>query len=74
MTETLELRNLAEGKIKKIDISDEITDVLDNWKNKFIQQMGREPNEVDLFYAGYVLSNPMVREKYRVKKIKEKEL
>lgn len=70
---TFELRNLASGTLKEIDVSAEITMCFNSWKEKFEKETSRQPNEMDFFYAGYILSNPMVRDKYRVKEIKEKE-
>lgn len=56
---TIELRSLISGENKKIEISHEIENVFNLWKNK----VNKEPEPLEIFYAGYVLSNPMVREK-----------
>lgn len=59
---TLELRALLDGKEKVIEIPVEIQKIYNLWKEK----RGDEVlNPLEIFYAGYVLSNPMLRDKYR---------
>ena len=60
---TVELRSLLQGKEKIIDIPVEIVQAYRNWKSK------RNDNDVinpeEIFYAGYVMSNPIVRQQYQ---------
>jgi len=59
---TLELRALLDGKEKVIEIPVEIQKIYNLWKEK----RGDEVlNPLEIFYAGYVLSNPILRDKYR---------
>lgn len=62
---TLDVRKLIEGKAVEILIPEKITEIYSIWKSK----LNRNPEPLEIFYAGYILSNPMVREKY----LKEKE-
>lgn len=64
---TLDIRKLVEGKKVEIVIPEKILEIYSIWKLK----MGYEPEPLELFYAGYILSNPIVREQYL--KLKEKE-
>lgn len=59
---TLELRALLDGKEKVIEIPVEIQKIYNLWKEK----RGDEVlNPLEIFYAGYILSNPILRDKYR---------
>lgn len=62
---TVETRSLLEESSKVIDIDSNLIDVFDYWKKKFEEKTGRKPNNMDCMYAGYILSNPVVREKYK---------
>lgn len=66
--ETIELRSLLCGRNKKVIISEEIAESFRIWKEK---RAGEEINELEIFYAGYVLSNPVVRELYKKDKKKK---
>lgn len=57
---TLELRALLQGKKKEVIISEEMIEVFNFWKSK-----REEPKPLEIFYAGYILSNPMVRQEYQ---------
>ena len=48
-----------------IDINPDLINVFTIWKKKFEEKTGRVPNNIDYMYAGYVLSNPIVREQYK---------
>ena len=60
---TYEIRSLLNDEQKIINISPEIKNVFEVWlkKRKNIN-VSIEP--VEIFYAGYVLSNPNVKDKY----------
>lgn len=62
---TVETRSLLEESSKVIDIDSNLIDVFDYWKKKFKERTGKEPNDMDCMYAGYILSNPVVRAKYK---------
>ena len=59
---TLELRALLEGKEKEIEIPTEIQKTFFVWKQK---RKGEVVDSLEIFYAGYVLSNPVLREQYK---------
>ena len=65
MKKTLELRNLLSGVKKETNIPSDIEEVFNIWKelNKKVSDSGI--SELDSFYAGYILSNPIVREDYK---------
>ena len=65
---TLDVRKLVEGKKVEILIPEKILEIYSIWKLK----RGGEPEPLEIFYAGYILSNPMIREQYL--KLKEKEI
>jgi hypothetical protein len=62
---TIELRSLLDGKPKKINISIEIETAFNIWMKKLKKNKIENPELLQAFYAGYILSNPIVREKYR---------
>ena len=62
---TVETRSLLEESSKVIDIDSNLIDVFDYWKKKFKERTGREPNNMDCMYAGYILSNPVVHDQYK---------
>ena len=59
---TVELRSLLTNKPKEITIPGEIKNAFDIWKKK-INKENVEPLEI--FYAGYILANPIVRDLYK---------
>ena len=59
---TLELRSLLTGKEKVIDIPVEIQNAFEIWKRK---RKGDVLDPLEIFYAGYIMSNPMVRDEYK---------
>ena len=59
---TLELRALLDGKEKVIEIPAEIQKTFSVWKEK---RKGEVVDPLEIFYAGYVLSNPVLREQYK---------
>ena len=57
---TLELRNLLHNKKVNVKISDEIEEAFKIW----IKKRNYDIELLEIFYAGYVLSNPIIREEY----------
>ena len=66
---TLDVRKLVEGKKVETLIPEKILEIYSIWKLK--RGSEPEPEPLEIFYAGYILSNPMIREQYL--KLKEKE-
>ena len=62
---TIEPRSLLTDLPLMIDISSDLINVFMIWKNKFEEKTGRVPNNMDYMYAGYILSNPVVRDQYK---------
>lgn len=69
---TIDPRNLLNDDTKETQVGGEVFKVYNQWKEMFEKKTGRKPNELDSFFAGYILANPTVRIEY--KKIQEKEL
>ena len=63
---TVELRSLLDGTNKEIDIPVEIAQAYSNWKEKRKDVV----DPLEIFYAGYVMSNPIVREQFKKEKLK----
>ncbi|WP_405291951.1 hypothetical protein [Methanobrevibacter sp.] len=63
---TFEIRSLLQGKEKIIDIPVEIVQAYKNWRAKRNNDDVISPEEV--FYAGYIMSNPIVRQQYQQEK------
>lgn len=63
---TVELRSLLDGTNKEIDIPVEIAQAYSNWKEKRTDIV----DPLEIFYAGYVMSNPIVREQFKKEKLK----
>lgn len=59
---TIEILGLLEKKEKVIDIPVEVVQAFRNWKKRRNDDV--LSNE-EIFYAGYVMANPVVREKYK---------
>lgn len=62
---TPEPRSLLTDFPLLIDINPDLINVFIIWKKKFEEKTGRVPNNIDYMYAGYILSNPIVREQYK---------
>ena len=65
MTKTIELRSLLKGPKKTIVISQDIEKAFKDWKEK---RAGESLEPLEIFYAGYVLANPMVRDLFKKNK------
>lgn len=62
---TPEPRSLLTDFPLLIDINPDLVNVFIIWKKKFEEKTGRVPNNIDYMYAGYILSNPIVRDQYK---------
>lgn len=69
----VEVRSLLNEKIREVEIDNSLTDIFKSWYEKFISRTNREPTLIDVFYSGYVIANPSVREMFKVKRKKEEE-
>lgn len=61
---TLEPRSLLTEVKKEITIPTEIENIFNNWYKR-IEKSENKIELLEIFYAGYILSNPMVREQYK---------
>ena len=68
---TVEPRSLLDDFPLTVDISPELVKVFVIWKKKFMERTGKVPSNVDYMYAGYVLANPNVRDKFKIFKEKD---
>ncbi len=57
-----EFRSVMNGKPKKITAIQNLVICLQEYK-KLMQKNNLPVDELDLFYAGYILANPVIREK-----------
>lgn len=64
---TLELRKLIKDKTQLIPIPASIEEVFNVWLKKRQEKELNiaKINMLEIFYAGYILSNPIVREQYK---------
>lgn len=69
---TIELRSLVTGENKKIVIPKDFEKLLKTWEKLRTESYNKSIEPLEIFYAGYILANPMVRDQYRI--ILEKEL
>ena len=60
-----DIRSLINGNPRKINVSPEMKLCFDAWKKSM---QGKEVTELDIFYAGYILANPTVREQFTKEK------
>lgn len=67
-----EIRSVINGKPKKINISREMFECFQEYKKLMCKTTNEELSDVELFYAGYILANPIVREQL-LKERKQKE-
>lgn len=61
---TLEPRSLLTEVKKEITIPTEIENIFNNWYKR-IKKSENKIELLEIFYAGYILSNPVVREQYK---------
>lgn len=68
---TVEVRSLLSDKTREVKVEEQFQNAFKTWYELFIKRTNKEPTLLDVFYAGYVLSNPNVRDLFRIQ-IKEK--
>lgn len=61
---TCELRRLLKNEVVPVTIPKDIEKVFNVWKEKFNTVSDNGISELDVFYAGYILANPVLREQY----------
>lgn len=66
MPKTIEPRSLLQDKAKTIEINEEIIITYVQWRKIFEEKIGHKGDEIDSFFAGWVLANPTVRDQFRV--------
>ena len=69
---TIEVRSLASENLREIRIEEPINKIFKTWCELFVKRTNRESTSIDVFYAGYILSNPNVRDLFRIFNKKEK--
>lgn len=63
---TIEVRSLTEENLKRIRIDEPINKAFKTWHDLFVKRTNKEPTLIEIFYAGYILSNPKVRDLFRI--------
>ena len=66
MTKTVELRSLLNGSKKQIVIPKDFEKLLKTWEELRKESYNKSIEPLEIFYAGYILANPMVREKFKI--------
>ena len=61
---TTEPRSLLTEVKKEITIPTEIENIFNNWYKR-IKKSENKIELLEIFYAGYILSNPVVRDQYK---------
>ena len=69
---TIEVRSLTNENLREIRIEEPINKSFKTWYDLFVKRTHKEPTLIDVFYAGYILSNPNVRDLFRIFNKKEK--
>lgn len=64
--QTVEVRSLLNESIREIKVEEAMLNVFKTWHEMFVKKTNREPIAIDIFYAGYILSNPNVRDLFRI--------
>lgn len=66
---TVEPRSLLDDYAKEIRIPEEIESAFNNWLKRIRKIKCKNRNQkieaLEIFYAGYILSNPVVRDQYK---------
>ena len=70
----IETRSLMDKKLKEVELSFEMKMCFDTWYKLFVEKVGREPTLGDVFYSGYVLANPILRQQFLRDKKKDLEI
>jgi len=63
---TVEVRSLLNEDVRSVNVEKCVGDVFRTWYELFVKKTNREPTLIDVFYAGYILANPNVRNMYRI--------
>jgi hypothetical protein len=63
---TIELRSLATGENKKIVIPKDFEKLLKTWEELRKESYNKSIEPLEIFYAGYILANPMVKEQFKI--------
>lgn len=58
--QVFDVRSVINGKLRKIPVSDEMLMCYNEWKRIMNKNTQDGRMELDAFYAGYVLANPIV--------------
>ena len=62
---TCELRRLLKNEVVPVPISKQIEDSFNAWLKKREDKTGiSKLQPLEIFYAGYILANPILREQY----------
>lgn len=73
MTKTIELRSLLTEQNREINIPKDIEEFFEVWKELREKSYNKDIEPAEIFYAGYILANPMVRDQYKILRRKENE-
>lgn len=71
---SVEVRSLLKENTREVRIEDPIRNIFRTWYRLFVERTNREPTLIDVFYAGFVLSNPNVRDLFRIENKQGEEL
>ena len=63
-------RSILEGKIKKMNTNGEMLAMFSQYKS-ILDEGNQQYSEIDFFIAGWILANPIVREKFNHMRLKE---
>lgn len=69
---TVEVRTLLNNP-REIEITDKMISLFNSWMTKFQEKTGRNPSQIDIFYAGYIMANPIVAEQFKAIKSQTEE-
>ena len=72
----IELRSLMDDakELREVRVTPDLKLCFQTWYELFVKKVGREPTLMDVFNAGYVLSNPIVKEQFLRNKKKDIEI
>ena len=59
---TYEVKAMIDGNSRKIEMNETIENCFKKYKTIFENETEKELTPADAFYAGYILSNPILRE------------
>ena len=63
---TVEVRSLTSDDLRYVRIEEPIHKSFKTWHELFVKKTNREPTQSEIFYAGYILANPNVRDLFRI--------